>query len=216
MLKYAIVLCAVVVVLPSAQNVDSLIDHANELYETRHLEGANLDESAAILEGILESDPENVRALFELSKVCYQLGDRAEDKGDKIDYYDKGRDLGSEAAELDDESPDAHFWYMVNVGRIGQTKGVLNSLFLVPTVKSEISKVLELDPQHTGALNAQAMLYYELPGYRSWPTRTSTRTAPGGWTRSRSTTCRKSCSRTISLWTSRSGRPGSTTSTSGT
>ena len=164
MLKYAIVLCSLLVILPFAQNVDSLIDHANELYETRHLEGRNLDESASILEGIVENDPKNVRALYELSKVCYQLGDRAEDKGDKIDYYEKGRDLGSNAAELDDESPDAHFWYMVNVGRIGQTKGVLNSLFLVPTVKSEIAKVLELDPQHTGALNAHAMLYYELPG----------------------------------------------------
>lgn len=164
MLKYVIASCVLIVALPLAQNVDSLIDHANELYETRHLEGANLDESAAILESVIETDPENVRALYELSKVCYQLGDRADDKGDKIDYYEKGRDLGSKAAELDGESPDAHFWYMVNVGRIGQTKGVLNSLFLVPTVKSEIKRVLELDPEHTGALDAQAMLYYELPG----------------------------------------------------
>jgi tetratricopeptide (TPR) repeat protein len=53
---------------------------------------------------------------------------------------------------------------MVNVGRVGQTKGVLNSLVLVPTVREEIETVLELDPEHIGALDARAMLYYELPG----------------------------------------------------
>jgi tetratricopeptide (TPR) repeat protein len=34
----------------------------------------------------------------------------------------------------------------------------------VPTVREEIETVLEIDPEHTGALDAQAMLYYELPG----------------------------------------------------
>jgi len=147
-----------------AQNADSLIDRAVELYETRHLEATNLDESAAILEGVVEDNPKNVRALYELSKVRFYLGDKAEEKDAKLKYFYQGRDYGERAVELDDEVPDAHFWYMVNVGRVGQTKGVLNSLVLVPTVRKEIEAVLELDPEHTGALDAQAMLYYELPG----------------------------------------------------
>lgn len=147
-----------------AQNVDSLIDHAVELYETRHIEAANLDESAAILEGIVEDNPKNSRALYELAKVCFYLGDRAEEKDAKLKYFYRGRDYGEMAIDVDEEVPEAHFWYMVNVGRVGQTKGVLNSLVLVPTVREEIETVLELDPEHTGALDAQAMLYYELPG----------------------------------------------------
>ncbi len=163
-MKKGVVFGLMLAALIWAQNVDSLIDHAVELYDTRHLDGANLDTSAAILESIVEDNPKNVRALYELSKVCFFLGDRAEEKDVKLKYFNRGRDYGESAIEVDDEIPEAHFWYMVNVGRVGQTKGVLNSLVLVPTVRKEIEAVLELDPKHTGALDAQAMLYYELPG----------------------------------------------------
>lgn len=148
----------------SGQNVDSLIDRAVQLYETRHINAENLDQSAAILENVVKSDAKNARALYELSKVCFYLGDRAKEKKEKLDFFYKGRDYGEAAVGLDEGSPEAHFWYMVNIGRVGQTKGVLNSLVLVPKVREEIDKVLELDPKHTGALDAQAMLYYELPG----------------------------------------------------
>jgi tetratricopeptide (TPR) repeat protein len=164
MVGKSIVCALLLVAMIWAQNADSLIDQAVGLYETRHLDESNLSRSASILEGIVESDPKNVRALYELSKVCFFLGDNAEDKDSKLKYFYKGRDYGKSAIEIDEESPDAHFWFMVNVGRVGQTKGVLNSLVLVPTVREEINKVLELDPKHTGALDAQAMLYYELPG----------------------------------------------------
>lgn len=164
MIQRGIAICLVLVGVVWAQSVDSLIDHAVELYETRHLEAGNLDESAAILEDIVEDNPENVRALYEMAKVCFYLGDRAEEKKVKLDYFNRGRDYGEMAIEVDEEEPEAHFWYMVNVGRVGQTKGVLNSLVLVPTVREEINTVLEIDPEHTGALDAQAMLYYELPG----------------------------------------------------
>ena len=164
MVRHGVVLVLLVAAMVWAQNADSLIERAIELYETRHLDGANLVQSASILEELVENEPTNVRALYELSKVCYLLGDEAEEKGDKLDLFYKGRDYGKRAIELDEESPDAHFWYMVNVGRVGQTKGVLNSLVLVPTVREEIETVLEIDPKHTGALDARAMLYYELPG----------------------------------------------------
>jgi tetratricopeptide (TPR) repeat protein len=160
----SIVFGLLLVAMLFGQNADSLIDHAIELYETRHLDAANLDQSALVLEGVVKSDPKNVRALYELSKVYFLFGDREEEKKVKLDFFYKGRDYGKKAIEEDDTSPDAHFWYMVNVGRVGQTKGVLNSLVLVPTVRSEIETVLEIDPNHTGALDAQAMLYYELPG----------------------------------------------------
>jgi len=164
MIRSGVVCSLLLMAMVWAQGVDSLIDRAIELYETRHFDGANLDKSAAILEGIVQNDARNVRALYELSKVCFLLGDRALEKNVKLEKYDLGRDYGKKAIELNDESPDAHFWYMVNVGRVGQTKGVLNSLVLVPTVREEIARVLEIDPKHTGALDAQAMLYYELPG----------------------------------------------------
>jgi tetratricopeptide (TPR) repeat protein len=146
------------------QNSDSLVDHAIKLYETRHYNSSNLSKSHDILQQIIENDSENLRALYEFSKVCYLLGDRAATKEEKLEYYELGKTYGKKAIKVDGGSEWAHFWYMVNVGRIGQTKGVLNSLVLVPEVKKEIQKVLKINPEHTGALDAEAMLYYELPG----------------------------------------------------
>jgi tetratricopeptide (TPR) repeat protein len=120
--------------------------------------------SRDVLISVIESEPENVRALYELSKVYYQLGDEAESKNEKLELYEMGMEYGEKAKEINDDAADAHFWYMVNLGRIGQTKGVLHSLGSVPTIRKEIDKVLKIDPTHTGALDARAMLYYELPG----------------------------------------------------
>ncbi len=153
-----------VCVLAHAEGSDALIDSAVTLYETRHFNSENLLQSYDILFDIVESEPQNPRAHYELSKVCFLLGDVASEKKAKLKLFEEGRDYGKEAMKMDDTSAWAHFWYMVNVGRIGQTKGVLNSLILVPEVEKEINKTLQLDPEHTGALDAKAMLFYELPG----------------------------------------------------
>jgi tetratricopeptide (TPR) repeat protein len=163
MFKYVLV-GLVIFSITSAQNSDSLINAANELFETRHVDPENLEKSRDILQGVLDSEPDNVRALYELSKVYYQLGDEAEKKDEKLKLYNAGKEYSKKAKKLDDNSADAHFWYVVNLGRIGQTKGVLHSLGSVPEIKKEIDKILDIDSTHTGALDVKAMLYYELPG----------------------------------------------------
>jgi tetratricopeptide (TPR) repeat protein len=163
MLKYIFVGLIAISIL-SAQSSGSLIDEAITLYETRHIDAANLAASRGILQGVVDSEPENQRALYELAKVCYLLGDEAETKDEKLDLYNQGMDYAKRAKKIDDDSAAAHFWYLVNLGRVGQTKGILHSLGSVPEFKREVDKVLKIDPEHTGALDAQAMLYYELPG----------------------------------------------------
>ncbi len=151
-------------VLVFAQSSDSLVDVAIDLYETRHLNSSNLIESAEILGNLADQEPDNVRVLYEYAKVHYLLGDEAKTKGEKLVLYEKGKDLAEIAIKLDEQAVWAHFWYVVNLGRIGQTKGVLNSLASVPEIKKELDKILKIDPHHTGALDVKAMLYYELPG----------------------------------------------------
>ncbi len=155
-----IIICSLVV----AQNADALVDSAIELDAQRHLEAGNLDKSRDILLQVLEREPDHLQANNELSKVYYHLGDRAETKDEKVKLYTKGTEYGQKAIRIDDKDKWAHFWYVVNLGRRSQTKGVFNSLAYVPTVKKEVNKVLSIDPEHTGALDVKAMFYYELPG----------------------------------------------------
>jgi|UniRef100_A0A7V3RHY6 tetratricopeptide (TPR) repeat protein len=149
----------------SISGSDTLIDRAVQLYETRHLNSENLLRSYEILTDIVQKEAENLRAHYELSKVCYLMGDAQKNKEDKLKFYNQGIEYGKKAIRIDKNSIWAHFWYMVNLGRSGQLKGVLNSLGIVSEVKKEIEIVLKLNPRHAGAMDAYAMLYYELPRF---------------------------------------------------
>src|SRR5262249_15621313 len=65
--------------------------------------------------------------------------------------------------ELAPRSVLAHFWYGTNTARWGQTKGVMRSLFLLPTVKQEIETVLDLDPTFAPGYALAANVYYDVP-----------------------------------------------------
>ena len=67
------------------------------------------------------------------------------------------------AIELAPQSVLAHFWYATHTGRWGQTRGVMRSLFLLPTVKEESETVLRLDPTFAPGYALAANLYYEVP-----------------------------------------------------
>ena len=65
--------------------------------------------------------------------------------------------------DLAPRDPLAHLWYAINTARWGQAKGVVRSLFLLPTVKREISTILQLDPTLAPAYVLAGNVYYELP-----------------------------------------------------
>jgi cytochrome c-type biogenesis protein CcmH/NrfG len=54
-------------------------------------------------------------------------------------------------------------WYGTNTARWGQTKGVIRSLFLLPTVRGEIQTVLDLDPKFTAVYALAGNVLYEVP-----------------------------------------------------
>ena len=143
---------------------DSMIDKSIQLFETRHLDTTYLTTSANILEDIVKNEPNNLLVNYSLSKVYYTLGDHAEIKNEKLAYYYKGLEYGKKAIQLDSSSAWAHFWYMANLGQIAQLKGIFKSLVSVSEVKKEIDIVLRIDPNNVMALNAKAMVYYDLPG----------------------------------------------------
>jgi tetratricopeptide (TPR) repeat protein len=143
----------------------SSIDSAVALYKTRHIRAENLKESAKILQNVLSSDSNNLQANYELSKVYSLLGDDAKTKEGKVLFYNKGVDYSKKAIKIDDNSEWAHLWYMANTGKLGQLKGILNAVNIIPEIKKEIEKILQINPNSVEGLDARAALYYELPGF---------------------------------------------------
>ena len=87
----------------------------------------------------------------------------AESADDKLAAYDKGREIGKRAVELAPKNPEAHVWYGINTGRWGQTKGIMRSLFLLPTVQREIETILALDPKSVRGHALAGNVYMEVP-----------------------------------------------------
>lgn len=128
-----------------------------------HEDPPRLDEIRTGLTRAAETDP-RVENLVALARACFIWGDiRATTRSEKLEAYKQGREAAKRAVELDPKSAAAHFWYGTNTGRWGQTKGVLRSLFLLPTVREEIDIVLELDPNLTGVYALAGNLYLVVP-----------------------------------------------------
>lgn len=129
-----------------------------------HENPTRLDRIREGLEQAVKSDS-HVENFIALAQVSFIWGDiRARTVEEKLEAYERGRQAGKRAAELAPRNPAAHFWYATNTGRWGQTKGVVRSVFLLPTVKEEIQIVLDLDPEFTPVYSLAGNVFYEVPG----------------------------------------------------
>jgi len=123
-----------------------------------------LDTFRAGLEQAVKTDPD-LANLVALAQACFLWGDiRATTLDQKLAAYDEGRQAGHRAVDLAPRDPLAHLWYAINTARWGQAKGVVRSLFLLPTVTREISTILPLDPMRAPAYALAGNVYYEVPG----------------------------------------------------
>ena len=148
-------------VLPAP--AQSPIEDARTILAAYHEDVTRLDRARDDLEKFLKIDS-RVEAMILLSRVYFQWGDvRAKDDGEKLAAYDRGRELGKRAVELAPKNPEAHFWYAVNTGRWGTTKGVFRSLFLLPTLREEVDVILSLAPDDPGALGLAGNIELALP-----------------------------------------------------
>jgi tetratricopeptide (TPR) repeat protein len=137
-----------------------------QAFSTRYHENPRkIDELKAALEKAAETEPDS-DTLLALAQVCFMYGDvRATTEDAKLAAYDRGRQAAKRAIELAPKSAPAQFWYGTNTGRWGQTKGIMRSLFLLPTVKEAMQTALALDPGYAPAYALGGSIYYEVPGY---------------------------------------------------
>jgi tetratricopeptide (TPR) repeat protein len=136
------------------------------VWSTRYNENVQkIDELRTALEQAAQQNAD-LDTLLALSQVCFMYGDvRAKTPEEKLESYDRGRQAAKRAIELAPKSAHARFWYGTNTGRWGQTKGIMRSLFLLPTVKGAMETALELDPGYAPAYALGGSIYYEVPGF---------------------------------------------------
>jgi len=161
----AALIVALVLAAPlAAAHAQTPAQTARALVARYHEDRAVIDRARDLLEQALAKDRQ-VETMVELSHVHFLYGDiRATTDDDKLAAYDRGREIGKRAIELAPKNAEAHAWYGINTGRWGQTKGVMRSLFLLPTVREAIDTTLALDPRNLQALVLSGNVFLEVPG----------------------------------------------------
>lgn len=148
------------------EEINTKLEKAKAIYLDYYKDSMNLDRSIKILDDILEVDPKNLQAMIFLSRVWLTYGyAKAPNDGEKIRVFKNGVDVAKKAIEIAPNNPDAHFFYVANLGSLGETHGVLRSLFLLPKIRKELELILELDPNHVYGLGMTGLLYYSLPSF---------------------------------------------------
>jgi tetratricopeptide (TPR) repeat protein len=149
--------------LPSAWAQSPLVAEVETLARHYHQDPAQLDRLRAALEQTITTDA-HIAHLVALARVSFIWGDvRAVTRDQKLDAYDRGRQVARRVIELAPRHVEGRFWYALNTGRWGQMKGIVRSLFLLPIVQEEIDIILQLDPQFTPVYVLAGHVYYEVP-----------------------------------------------------
>ena len=151
------------VVLPPPVRAETPAEAARALIARYDEDLTRIDRARDLLEAALAKE-RRVDTLITLSYVYFLVGDvRARTKDEKLAAYDRGRQLGERAVELAPRDEEAHLWYGINTGRWGQTNGVLQSLFLLGTVRKEIETILEINPRSVRGRALAGNVLMEVP-----------------------------------------------------
>jgi len=142
----------------------ALLLRAEGLYQTRDVDD-HTEQAILLYRTVLEGDPDNLEALWKLSRSYRWQGDEADSKKDKLAAYKQAEDYAKKAIAAHPEAPSGHLMLGIAYGRIGETQGVLKSLFLVGPIKKEMETVLEREPHNDVAHHVLGVLYRKLPGW---------------------------------------------------
>jgi len=158
-------LCILHFALHSSALAASPLEQAEYLFFNRHLASGNLDSAYRMLSRLHAQTPGDEHVTYLWSRIHLQKGDDARTKGDKLRWYQTARSIAETLQQKNPKNALGFVWWAAAHGRIGQTRGVLNSLFMVPDMKKKLNQGLELDPTQPTACDAYGVMYYELPGF---------------------------------------------------
>src|SRR2546427_9031928 len=149
--------------IPLQASAETPAAEARTLLTRYHEDLTAIDRARNLLEAAVVRESE-VDTTIMLSYVSFLWGDvRATTTEEKLAAYARGRELGRRAVELAPRNHDAHLWYAINTGRWGQTKGVMRSLFLLPTLREELNTIFGLNPRSVRGHALAGNVFFEVP-----------------------------------------------------
>jgi len=116
----------------------------------------------------LKTDLDDKRKAFvhaRMAQAIFRKGEIAKGEEKQKKFYKLGQAEAEIGLKLDENCVACHFWRVSNLGRWGEVRGMMKSLFLLPDVKAGYKKCLKLDPTFSGCLLATAVIDTRVPGF---------------------------------------------------
>jgi regulator of microtubule dynamics protein 3 len=156
--RFLTVLLLVLTLLLIQQIPDLMAQNITEsditgLLEQAHEKLESADEPAAreLFEEILESDPRNFDALWNLSLLYSRQGYRLEERDDMESYFRDAKELAVMAIEYHPAEAESHYVYAVAVGRLADISTPRERVRASEEIKKSVERALELNSEHAGA-----------------------------------------------------------------
>lgn len=151
--------------MAGAQADPLLMEEAEAAFEAKRT-FADGERAVALFEDVLASDPVSVQAMIRIAELHYWLVELSDEGVERLPLLQYGLETAQRATELDENHPEAFYWVGVLTGRVGEERGILQSLFMVKDIMAAVERTLELQPDHAGAHLIASQVYRKAPG---WP-----------------------------------------------
>jgi tetratricopeptide (TPR) repeat protein len=119
--------------------------------------------------GQAKTGQERAELDWRLARAWLNLGDQAEDQGitgsELLAFFEQGQANAQAAIDEDPSNHLGYYWLSANIGRWGQIKGILNSLFKAKPMRDLLQKAVALKPDHADSYYVLGQLYEQVPGF---------------------------------------------------
>jgi tetratricopeptide (TPR) repeat protein len=160
----ALLLIVVALAMADFQETLDKVDqlHEEEAYtQTRNLIESSLAEA--------KSGAEKAELHWRLARAWLNLGDEAEDSGTGgealLAFFESGEAEAQKAIQADANNHLGYYWKSANIGRWGQVKGILNSLFKAKPMRDLLQQAVAAEPEHADSYYVLGQLFEQVPGF---------------------------------------------------
>jgi hypothetical protein len=112
---------------------------------------------------------EKAELYWRLARTTLEVGDLLElegaDEDILLDTYIAGEGYGDKSIELNPGSYWGYYWKSANMGRWGEVKGILNSLFKAKPMRDLLSQALAINPEHSDSFYVLGIMHRKVPGF---------------------------------------------------
>ncbi len=145
--------------IPSSETIAAASANFDKLFRARE-DLSNLKTAAALLSKLRVQDRRIFEIEWRFAKLNYFLGCGVKGENEKEAAFEKGRDAGKIASNMEPNKPDGYFWYGANLGELAKMNPVTVGFKSVDDIKAAMNKVIELDPgyQNTAAYDVLAQV----------------------------------------------------------